>query len=138
MLEYGTILETIKDIVSAVLEMDVDEIGDDSKLINELGLDSIDLLTMVSKISKEFSVSYSIANTMQRISERIEQTDSLDHQGIIAILESELHAKFKEQQMSFIEIAIQENLPGEQIAAELLTPQMIANQIHNLVQTGDE
>ena len=50
------ILEKIKEIVSKQLELTVDSIEEESKFIDDLGADSLDIVELVMAFEEEFNV----------------------------------------------------------------------------------
>jgi acyl carrier protein len=79
------ITESIKEIISDILneKLKPDDIDNDTPLfLNGLGLDSIDLLQLIPKIEKKFSVkisskNYHVLKTVNYLSEYIFQTIKL-------------------------------------------------------------
>lgn len=49
-------LEKIKSIISEVLNLEEEEINEDSKLVDDLGADSLDVFQIVMGIEEEFDV----------------------------------------------------------------------------------
>ena len=49
-------LEKLKQIISAVLNVDVDEITMDTTFVNDLGADSLDIFQIIMGIEEEFDI----------------------------------------------------------------------------------
>ena len=55
-MERGNVFERVKTIIAGVLELDKAEIDLDSSLVDDLGIESVDLIDISAKIEEEFDI----------------------------------------------------------------------------------
>ncbi len=55
-MEREAVFERVRAIIANVIELDNDEINSDSSLIDDLGMESVDLVNINAKIEQEFNI----------------------------------------------------------------------------------
>jgi acyl carrier protein len=66
------ILTGVRECVASVLEMPVDSVGDDNRLVDDLGAESLDLLDLVFQLEQRFHVSISPSDIERRARARLD------------------------------------------------------------------
>jgi|LSQX01.1.fsa_nt_gb acyl carrier protein len=137
-LSKDNVYERICEVIAEVLVTEKEEIMLESKLINDLGADSIDLLTFASKFQKEFNVSFSFAKMINDTTSAVSALETVNFANVQSALQDALNTKLNESEKTFIESMFDEegnimNDSGQKIVAELLTIGRIAEQIFNMI-----
>ncbi|MCX7747701.1 MAG: acyl carrier protein [Clostridia bacterium] len=128
------VIEKVKEIVSNIIDIDKEEIDNKTKIINDLGVDSIDLMALVSKIQKETNIKFSIAKLIQDATAAANNNEDITPEDLIKCLEDVLSSKMTQEELDFIRSLYQKSSQitsseTSKIIAELLTIERIAEQI---------
>lgn len=72
-------ISRIKRIVADVIDCDINEIENNSRIVDDLGADSLDIFTLIDRIEREFSVEFTnltystmSGNTISAVAEQVE------------------------------------------------------------------
>jgi len=72
-------INRIKRIVADVIDCDINEIENNSRIVDDLGADSLDIFTLIDRIEREFSVEFTnltysamSGNTISAVAEQVE------------------------------------------------------------------
>ncbi len=65
----STTFETVSEVISDVCNIDMEEIKEDTHVINDLGIDSLDFLDVTFDIDKKFGIKMPIETWTQEVNE---------------------------------------------------------------------
>lgn len=69
----------IKRIVADIIDCDIKDIGDNTRIIDDLGADSLDIIMIIDKLEREFNVEFTntayssmMGNSVNAVADQIE------------------------------------------------------------------
>ena len=60
----SAILNTLQAIISEAIEIDSSEINEDSSLIDDLGIESVDMLYIIARVESEFNIRWDFVSVL--------------------------------------------------------------------------
>ena len=80
--------EKLQEIIQEVLNCDKDEITMDSKFIDDLGADSLDVYQIIMGIEEEFDIEIpaEVAEHIESVGDAVEQIKNVINQSVYAVL----------------------------------------------------
>ncbi|MCP4630018.1 MAG: hypothetical protein GY850_41895 [bacterium] len=90
----STVLSTLQIIISEALEIDRSEVIEDSSLIDDLGIESVDMLYIIARVESEFNIQWAFVSVLT--DPRIVQDGKITEGGVKMLRKQFSDEEFKE------------------------------------------